>query len=175
MYTKKDVQKATKGNKKAIETILQAERANMYKIAYLYVKNQADALEIIQEAVYKAFVSIHTIRDHSHVSAWLKQIVIHAAIDYIRKYRKVIPLIDGQLENIADSSIDIDQQLDLYRLLDELDEKQKSIIILKYYEGYRDREIAEIIGCAEGTVKSTLHRTLLRLRKKIKKEDCANE
>ncbi|WP_163581447.1 sigma-70 family RNA polymerase sigma factor [Gracilibacillus saliphilus] len=175
MYTKKDVQKAKKGNKKALENILQTERTKMYQIAYLYVKNQADALEIVQEAVFKAFISMHTIRDSAQVSAWLKQIVIHAAIDYIRKHRKVTPIIHEQMEAIADKPVDLDQQIDLYNLLDELDEKQKSIIILKYFEGYRDREIAIIIGCPEGTVKSTLHRTLLRLRQKFQKEDCANE
>ncbi|MDL4842075.1 sigma-70 family RNA polymerase sigma factor [Aquibacillus rhizosphaerae] len=174
MYSKSDVKKAIKGNKKAFEKIIEFEKDRLYRIAYLYVKNENDAVEIVQQTAYKAFISIDKLKKPEQSSAWLKRIAINNSIDFLRQQKKVTPFIKETLEAIPAKEINIDDKMDLYQLIDQLDERQKTIIILKYYEDLPNHEIAKIIGCPEGTVKSSLHRTLLMLRRKME-GGCINE
>ncbi len=174
MFTERDVKKAIKGNKKAFAMIMEAEKAKIYRLAYLYVKNENDAVEIVQETVYKAFVSIHTLKNPSYLYAWLKKIAINSALDFIARQKKVTPIHAEIIEAMEAKEVAVESRLDLFHAIDQLDEKYKTIIILKYYEDLPNRDIAEILECPEGTVKSSLHRALHVLRK-ILREDCVNE
>ncbi|WP_407272369.1 sigma-70 family RNA polymerase sigma factor [Radiobacillus sp. PE A8.2] len=174
MYTKSDVKKSIKGNKQAFEKIIAYEKTKIYRIAYVYVKNEQNAIEIVQQTVYKAFISIEKLKNPEQFSAWLKRITINSAIDFLRQQKKVVPIISEVLETLPEKEINVDDQLDLFELIDQLDENQKTLIILKFYDDYSNREIAEIMGIPEGTVKSRLHRTLHILRSKME-GDCVNE
>ncbi|MBM6617403.1 sigma-70 family RNA polymerase sigma factor [Bacillus suaedaesalsae] len=174
MYTEKDVKKAMKGHKKSIEKIMENEKGRLYRIAYLYVKNEDNAVDIVQDAVYKAYISIHRVKDPLLFSAWLKRITINCALDFLKQQKKVVPLINEIVESIPTKTVEVDGSLDLYNAIDQLNERHKSIIILKYYEDLPNKEIAEILDCPEGTVKSNLHRALQLLRGYLK-EDCINE
>ncbi|MBP3040189.1 sigma-70 family RNA polymerase sigma factor [Bacillaceae bacterium Marseille-Q3522] len=167
MYTEDDVRKAIKGNKKSFAKIIHEEKKRLYRIAYLYVKNENDAVEIVQETTYKAFLSIEKVKSPEQISAWLKRITINSAIDFIRRQKKVTSIASEYIEEIPDKARGLDEKIDLFQLLDQLDERQKTVIILKYYEDLSNREIADIIGCPEGTVKSSLHRALKCLRSKM--------
>ncbi|MGY3716155.1 RNA polymerase sigma factor [Sutcliffiella cohnii] len=135
MFTERDVKKAIKGNKKAFAMIMEAEKAKIYQLAYLYVKNENDAVEIVQETVYKAFVSIHTLKNPSYLYAWLKKIAINSALDFIAQQSKVTPIHAEIIEAMeAAKEVAVESRLDLFHAIDQLDEKYKTIIILKYYE-----------------------------------------
>ena len=56
------VKKAIKGNEKAFETLITNESDKLYRTAYLYVRNKEDALDVLQETTYKAFLSIHQLK-----------------------------------------------------------------------------------------------------------------
>ncbi|MBC5638125.1 sigma-70 family RNA polymerase sigma factor [Ornithinibacillus sp. BX22] len=170
MYTIRDVNKAKKGNKKAFAKIIQAEKQRLYRIAFLYVKNENDAVDIVQEATYKALLSIGNMKEINQVAAWLKRITINCAIDFLRRQKKVIPFEDGSVEIVEQRMVHTEEKLDIYDLLDYLNERDKTIIILKYYEDLTSREIAEFLDCPEGTVKSSLHRSLKLLKGKIEED-----
>ncbi|WP_042150279.1 sigma-70 family RNA polymerase sigma factor [Paucisalibacillus sp. EB02] len=170
MYTTHDVKKAVKGNKKALEKIVQGEKHRLYRIAFLYVKNENDAVDIVQETTYKALISIGKLKDVNQVSGWLKRITINCAIDFLRRQKKIVPFENGYIEIREDRSFHSEEKLDLYHLLDYLNERDKTVIILKYYEDLTNREIAEILNCPEGTIKSCLHRSLKLLKGRIEED-----
>ncbi|MFD2044586.1 sigma-70 family RNA polymerase sigma factor [Ornithinibacillus salinisoli] len=170
MYTIHDVKKAVKGNKKAFEKIILAEKHRLYRIAFLYVKNENDAVDIVQDSTYKSLISIGKIKDVNQVSAWLKRITINCAIDFLRRQKKIVPFENGNVDLKEERTIHSEEKIDLYQLLDYLNERDKTVIILKYYEDLTNREIADILQCPEGTVKSSLHRSLKLLKGKIEED-----
>ena len=64
---------------------LQEQKSKYYRMAYSYVKNEHDALDIIGEASYKGLKELHTLKQPEYFDTWMTRIVINAAIDYIRK------------------------------------------------------------------------------------------
>lgn len=170
----KKVQKAKKGNHKAFQELIEEEKIKLYKIAYIYMKNEDDALEVFQETVYKALISINSLKDERYFSTWITRILINNAIDLLNKRKRVIPMEREILESKVPSYTPSEQNYDLLEAITELDEKHKSVLVLRYYKDYSIKQIAEILDCPEGTVKTNIHRGIQQLREKMK-EDCVNE
>ncbi len=170
----KKVQKAKKGNNKAFQELIEEEKVKLYKMAYIYMKNEDDALEVFQETVYKAFISIKGLKDERYFSTWLTRILINTAVDLLNKKKRVIPMERDILENKVQSYTPRERNFDLLEAIHELDEKYKSVLVLRFYKDYSVKQIAEILDCPEGTVKTNIHRGIQRLREKMK-EDCVNE
>ena len=164
MYTVLDVKKAIKGSRNSFVKIMQTEKNKLYRIAFLYVKNESDAVDIVQETTYKAFISISKLKEPNQISSWLKRVTINCAIDFIRRQKKIVSIDMKIVEAIPVKVSPSEEKVDLYHLLDKLNEKDKTIIILKYYEDLTNREIAVIMNCPEGTIKSSIHRILKKLK-----------
>ena len=75
--------------KKVEETVLSSYEA-MYRLAYTYVRNEADALDIVQESVYKAIKNASGVKKETHIKTWLWRIVMNTALDFIRKNKREI-------------------------------------------------------------------------------------
>ncbi|MBT2640492.1 sigma-70 family RNA polymerase sigma factor [Bacillus sp. ISL-39] len=170
----KKVRRAIKGNKKAFQELMEDEKAKLYKIAYVYMKNEADALEVFQETVYKALVSIGNLKEERYFSTWLTRILINNAVDLLRKKKRVIPMERDALESKSPAYIESDRHSELLEAVMELEEKYKEVLILRFYKDLSVKEIAEILDCPEGTVKTKIHRGVNLLRGRLK-EDCVNE
>lgn len=170
----KKVQKAKKGNNKAFQALIEEEKVKLYKMAYIYMKNEDDALEVFQETVYKAFISIKNLKEEQYFSTWLTRILIHTAMDQLNKKKRVIPMDREILESKVNPYTHTENHFDLLEAIKELDEKYKSVLILRYYKDYSVKQIAETLQCPEGTIKTNIHRGLNQLREKMK-GDHANE
>ncbi|MCA1041959.1 sigma-70 family RNA polymerase sigma factor [Bacillus infantis] len=170
----KKVKQAKKGNKKAFQDLLEAEKEKLYKMAYLYMKNEADALEAFQETVYKALISIRNLREEQYFSTWLTRILINTCKDLLKKKNRVIPMEREVLEGKTSPYMPKDGGSELLEMIKGLEEKYKTILILRYYRDYSVRQIAEFLECPEGTVKTNIHRGIGLLREKMK-EECVNE
>lgn len=88
------VKKAKKGDDKAFSSLMELKKETIYRIAFAYVKNKEDALDIVQETVYKAYISIDKLNDEKTFNSWIARITINNAINLIRKNSKVILLED---------------------------------------------------------------------------------
>lgn len=80
------MKKAQKGNDKAFLNIFQQYEEDIYRMAFLYVKNQEDALDVVQEVAYKSFKKIHTLKKPEYFKTWLMKITINCAVSIVKKY-----------------------------------------------------------------------------------------
>ncbi|MCO0598023.1 sigma-70 family RNA polymerase sigma factor [Peribacillus butanolivorans] len=170
----KKVQRAKKGSNKAFQELIEDEKIKLYKIAYIYMKNEDDALEVFQETIYKAFVSIKYLKDERYFSTWLSRILINSAIDLLNKKKRIIPMEIKSIEEKLDPYLSNQKDPDLIRAVMELDEKYKTVLILRFYKDYTVKQIADVLDCPEGTVKTNIHRGINQLKEKLK-EDYVNE
>jgi len=165
------VRNAQKGNDKDFLTVFQQYEEDIYRMAFLYVKNQEDALDVVQEVAYQSFKNIHTLKNPEYLKTWLMKITINCAINVGRKNMKVIQLYK-ELEALdVSSDEDIPLSLTLQDLIDRLREDEKSIVFLRFYQGFTLKEISEIVEIPLGTAKSVLYRALDKLRKAFKEAD----
>jgi len=160
--------KAQGGNDKAFLRLFQTYEEELYRIAFLYVKNKEDALEVIGETAYRSFKNLSSLKNTEYFKTWLTKITINCAIDHMRKIQKVVQLNSEYVEYTESYDEDIPLKLTLNELMDTLDENEKSIVIPKYYYEYTFKEISEILELPLGTGKSILYRALGKLRKKAK-------
>ncbi len=170
----KKIQRAKKGNKKAFQELLEEEKVKLYKIAFVYMKNEEDALEVFQETTYKALRSIKNLKDERYFSTWLSRILINTAIDLLNKKKKIIPMEKENLEEKLPPYESNVEDFDLLQAVMELDEKYKTVLMLRFYKDYTVKQIADALDCPEGTVKTNIHRGIHQLKVKLK-EDCVNE
>ncbi|UOQ50399.1 sigma-70 family RNA polymerase sigma factor [Gracilibacillus caseinilyticus] len=161
------VKKAINGNEKAFETLVKKESEKLYKTAFLYVRNKEDALDVLQETIYKAFISIEQVKQPQFFNTWLTKILIRTAYDVIRKRKKVV--FDEELmRNISDdSSIDVEGKMDVLNAISGLSKNYQTVIILFYYHDCTIDEIAETMGKPANTIKTYLRRAKMELKKSI--------
>lgn len=147
--------------------LIDSFKGRLYKIAYVYTKNQEDAKDILQDTVYKAFLNISQLKDINSFQGWVTRILINSALDFIKKNKKYIHDNKNIIENIAVNDTDY---IDLYEAIDKLSSNLKSVIILKYFEDYKISDIAMILHISESQVKNYLHKGLVQLRKDFSEE-----
>lgn len=165
------VKKAQKGDDKAFLKLFQKYEEDIYRMAYLYVKNESDALDVVQEVAYRSFKKIDTLKNPEYFKTWLIKIAITCSINLVRKNKKVVQLKPEHEEFLGSEDEDVSLSITLQELLGQLNEDEKSIVILRFYEGYSFKEIAELLNIPLGTAKSVLYRALDKLRKQFKGVD----
>ncbi|WP_409276257.1 sigma-70 family RNA polymerase sigma factor [Neobacillus sp. SCS-31] len=163
------IKQALKGNDKAFLTLFQQYEQDIYRTAFIYVKNQSDALDVVQETAYRSFKSINNLKEPQYFKTWLIKIAISCSIDLLRKQKKVVQFKPEYERFISlDDNEDIDLEITIRDLIERLKEDEKSIIILRFYEGLTIKEASEALDIPLGTAKTILYRALGSLRKKLK-------
>lgn len=81
------VKRAINGDEKAFIELIEKQREKLYRVAYAYVKNEEDALDIVQETVYKAYISIDTLRKPKYFNTWLTKILINISLATLKKIK----------------------------------------------------------------------------------------
>jgi len=164
----KTVEKAIKGDKEALHLLLRAEKEKLYRTAYSYVRKETDALDIFQETVLHAIESIHQLREPKYFSTWLMRICINISINMLRTEKNIISLEIDKNQPISTTFINSEEKMDLLNAIYQLDEKYKTVLLLKYYEDLTYEQIAELLNEPIGTVKSNGKRALEKLKSKLK-------
>lgn len=91
------------GMRKKVEEKFLSNYQNYYRLAYSYVKNESDAMDIVQESAYKAIKEHASLKKEEYISSWIYRIVINTYLDYIRNNRKEIVGIVGEEEFYEDT------------------------------------------------------------------------
>ncbi|WP_057914192.1 RNA polymerase sigma factor [Peribacillus muralis] len=140
---------------------------NLYRLAFSYVKNQEDALDIVQESIRKALVSSNKIKDVSSIDSWLYKIIVRTALDVLRKKKKLTVADDETIEYLRRGEEDHYPDLDLQKALEGLSLKYRTIVVLRFFEDLKLEEIAEVLEENVSTVKTRLYKALQLLRTKM--------
>ena len=166
------VKRARNGDEDAFLELFQKYEEEIYRTAFIYVKNQNDALDAVQETAYRSFKSIKNLREPKFFKTWLIRITISCSLDILRKRKKVILLNPEFEECISDDSEDANDvtilEMTIQDLIEGLNENEKSIIILRFYQDLTIREVSETLNIPLGTAKTVLYRALKKLRKNLK-------
>lgn len=158
------VKRAKKGDEQAFFQLISSQKAQIYRVAYAYLKREQDALEAVQEVTYRAYKEMEKLREPLYFSTWVIRITINYCNTELKKRKRVTVKPDVGLSTpIRDN----DLALEIKELLDSLDEQCQQVIILKYFQGMKLREIAEVMERPEGTIKTWLNRALGQLRKEL--------
>ena len=148
--------------------LIKTNQERYYRVAFTYVKNKEDALDVVHNAIVKALQKIDQLQKKEYLGTWFYRILINEGISFIRKRRNIIEL-DGLPESQIPVTKDIDkeQHMTLYAAIDQLPLKYKTVIILRFFEDLKLEEIAKITETNLSTVKSRLYKALELLRMDI--------
>lgn len=127
-------EKAQKGNDKAFIKIFQEYEEDIYRMAFVYVKNQEDALDIVQEVAYQSFKKINTLKQPEYFKTWLMRITINCAVNLVKKNKKVLQFKPNFEEIIASDDDDVLLSITLQELIDNLQYDEKSVVLLKFFK-----------------------------------------
>ena len=151
-----------------IEQELLSHYASMYRLAYTYVKNEADAMDIVQESAYLAIKNASTVRNPDYIRTWIFRIVINTALSQLRQKSHEISAEKIVEQGESDQYTDFDT----IEALNVLNSKERAVIILRYC---RLQDIADAMKENLSTVKSILYRSLKKLRIELTEGDICNE
>lgn len=154
--------------KRELENYILANKEMHYRLAFSYVKNKEEALDIVQDSIYKAFSAIHSLKEDTYLKTWFCRIIINTSLDFLRKSKRVVVMDEQTLTSFDVGRVDHYENMDLKEALEHLPETEKSIIILRYFEDFKIKEVAEILGENINTTKARLYRALEKLRIDLK-------
>ena len=158
------------GDPYAFSELVKRHRDRMWAVALRTLRDPEEAADALQEAFISAFRAASSFRAESQVTTWLHRIVVNACLDRMRRRqtRPTVPLPEaGPGEPVAprDAMSDRETSLMVQAALMELPEEQRAPIVLVDVEGYSVAETAQMLGIAEGTVKSRCARGRAKLAK----------
>lgn len=170
------IDRAKNGDQDAIGELYNRTYNNVYFTVKALIKSEDTILDIVQDSYVKGFQSLSQLQDPDKFRAWMKRIAHNRAVDYIRKTKpvmfstmsteedEVVEFEDDRVENLPEVVIDQKETTRLVKeILDSLSEEQRLVVGMFYYEQMSVKEIAELMGVSENTVKSRL----VYARKKI--------
>lgn len=153
---------------KLVEEEITRSYEMMYRLAYSYVYNPDDAMDIVQESAYKAIRCAEQVQNEKYIKTWLCKIVINMSLDYLKKNQREVP-VDQLYERDEPITEDTYEDFDTIRALDILEKKEKTVVILRFFENRKLEEIAVIMEENQNTVKTWLYRALKKLKVELEK------
>jgi RNA polymerase sigma-70 factor, ECF subfamily len=159
---------AIHGDREAFEMIIRTQSRALFAIAYGVLQNRADAEDVVQDSLVKAWKSRWKVRTPEKFPAWLATIVRHRARDLARK-RRPEPLPEDFSKTAADTGISDDSLgQSLHAALTELPELHRSALTLRYFEELDYVAIEQLLGLSNGALRGILGRALQTLRKRLR-------
>lgn len=157
---------------KLYETVYQ----DLYRVAYYYLGNGADAEDAVQDAVLAAWENFGNLRRKEAFRAWIFQILANVCKKSLRRralrgYPSENPLQEGNAEKGTAAEGGLTERLEILELLSGLDEEERMIILLSVFGGYKGEEIAGILKRRHSTVRSRYRRALKKLERKLQQEE----
>ena len=175
---------AQKGDQNAFEELVYRYDRSVLSIAIKYANNEDDAKDLYQEVFIRVYRSIKGFRFQSEFSTWLFRIATNVCLTYKSRSKEHLKVsIDNDFDDENEFSTIKELVYDgsspeeivsganlgdiVNAAVESLSPKQKMTFILKHYEGYKIREIAEMLNCKEGTIKKYLFDAIKNLREKL--------
>jgi len=173
---------ACQGDTDSLAAIYEQTNRKAYYLALQLLKNEDTAWDVLQDSYVKAFENLEQLKDANKFQGWIDTIVINKSKDYLKKKKPILFSqlgTDNQLEDepqfenenkefVPEDVIDYKETKRLIeKIIDELPEEQRISIILHYMEELPVKQIATIMECSEGTVKSRLNYGRKQIKVKV--------
>ena len=168
------IKESMKGNKESFGILIKNNKEYLYKMAFLYVKDEQDALEVIHETIYRAFLNIEKLKKAKFFNTWITRILINVSIDFLKKKGKNEMLDESTPIRKEKCEISTEEKLDLYNAIDLLNDNYKTVIIMMYFNDMKIKDISKVMEIPENTVKTYLRRAKQDLGE-VLKEGYLNE
>ena len=184
---RKLVKRCQAGEREAFNEIVRSYQKKVLNLAYHFLGNYTEAVDLTQDAFIKAYFSIKRFRQESNFYTWLYRITVNLCKNKLKYrqrrgyYRKrsldaPLELEEGNLRfelaadrpNPGEAVVNKERSEIVRRAIESLDEGYRTVLILRDREMLRYEEIAKILKCELGTVKSRLHRGRQILKEKLK-------
>lgn len=166
------------GEYHAFEELVRRYRNDVYSLAYHFVRNREEAWDISQEVFIKAHRALSQFRGDASFKTWLMRITSNQCKDFFKKRRLATVAFDEVLreDQVVGSDEGPRRALESQELgrailsaMDTLSEKHKHAIVLREFEGLSYEEMAEVMGCSQGTVMSRLHHARKNMQKALER------
>ncbi|MBQ2614613.1 MAG: sigma-70 family RNA polymerase sigma factor [Clostridia bacterium] len=175
------IQRAQNGDTHAFEILVQEYQTRIFSIAYRMMQNQEDAADLTQEILLKLFKNLDKFRGNSKFSTWVYRVATNSCLDALKKAKrqsaysldKAIETEEGTLLGEIPDKGSMPQELAEKKAMIEavrlgilkLSKEHQRVIVLREVEGFSYEEIAQILNCSVGTVKSRINRGRENLKK----------
>ena len=138
----------------------------LYRTACVLTLDQATAEDVLQIAMEKAYLRWHRVRRMDDPAAYVRKVMVNVAISSSqRPWRRAESPRDVLPERpLLEAESGVEEHATLWQLVCALPERQRAVVVLRYYEDLTERETAEVLGCSVGTVKSQAHDAIRKLR-----------
>ncbi len=150
-----NVKRAMKGDKYAFVELMEEAKIGMYKIARSYLSNEADIADVMQQTTLDCFEHIHQLKKASYFKTWMTRILINNCIDILKEKSNIVEFDEKYIVNCEQVSENLQ---DFWDVLEGIDDKYRTVMVLYYSEGFKTKEISKILGINESTIRSWLQR-----------------
>src|SRR5688572_601536 len=165
------------GNQDAIETLVREYESGVFRLALSILGDAAEAHEVTQETFLSALRALPSYREKKSFKAWLYTIALNHSRSHLRK-RKILERLRSTLTTIfrvetekqvlpEDAVIQNEKEAAIWQSLNQLDERHRIVVILRYFHELPITEISEILSVNEGTIHSRLHTAREKLREAL--------
>jgi RNA polymerase sigma-70 factor (ECF subfamily) len=162
------IARAKNGDTAAFETLIEAYQSKVYNLAYKMLYNREDAADAAQDALIKIYKSLGAFQGKSKFSTWVYRLTYNICIDALRRRRtETIPIDDALADGGANPAGEAERRervREIYRAISGLSPDHRAAVVLRDIDGHSYDEIAEILDCSVGTVKSRISRARDRLK-----------
>ena len=168
------IARAKDGDTGAFEELVRRYQEVAFRTAYLVLRDAGDAEDAVQEALVRSYRALGRFRAGSAFRPWLLKIVVNQALSALKSRKRRAAVAEksaaeggGAFYSIDETVIDRERARLVWQALESLREQERVVVYLRYFLALPERELAEYLGCAPGTVKSRLHRALAKLREVV--------
>ena len=173
------VKQCQAGEMGAFQELVTRYHQKVYMVSLGLLRNREDAMEVAQEAFFRAYRKINSFQGGSSFYTWIYRIAVNISIDTQRRQKRnplelresMDGVMEAQNEVARDPFADVqDRELreKLTQAINELTPEHKAVIVLRTIEGMSYKDIGDILGCSEGTVMSRLHYARKKLQDKLR-------
>lgn len=153
------VERARRGDERAFAMLVRRHERSLYATAYALTRSQWDAADALQEALTDAHLKLRTLRSPEKFGAWMSKILVNRCNAVLRTRGRVVPMQEVP-EPEAFSWDGPEAGMDLANAVRTLSPDHREVIALRYFRDLKVHEIADVLGCPVGTVKSRINRAL---------------
>lgn len=157
------VKKAMKGDKDAFAELIKLNTQSLYKTAWVYLKNDCDAADAVQDTILACYEKISSLRNAKFFKTWMIRVLINKCNDILRRNQIYQPLEEYEAET-RDSEMELCEWKELLKCLDQTSQE---IVLLYYFEDMAVKEIAEVLDMNKNTVTTKLDRARKKLREEL--------